>query len=208
MNLYIISDSIFTSRSWYRFKKAERRNLLSLISISKKINHIDFSTTIDWFLSLFIAQRSCLQPRKTKMRSLYNKVHLFVPPWDLRDLHLVLSSTSRLTGDISWGYFPSRQPHEKCEHNDAGAFKKTSRVCYSTWRTGTRVPRGEGALKASCTVVCCTGRTTFYFIFSSRFSPSLSFSPLWFSLVLVVQFLCTLSLFTQTEGLVYRLAGP
>lgn len=127
------------------------------------------------------------------MKFLYNRIHLFVPRGP-RDQTLILAvRTSRLTGNISWGYFPSRQPHEKCEHNDAGAFKKTSRICYSKWRTGTWVPRGEGTLKASCTVVCCTGRTTFYFIFSSRFSPSLSFSPLWFSLVLVEQFLYSFS---------------
>jgi hypothetical protein len=60
----------------------------------------------------------------------------------------------------------------------------------------TRVPPGGGALKASYTVVCCTGRTTFYFIFSSRFSPS----PLllfWTSLSLSKWFLCSFSFYSD-----------
>ncbi|XP_043589615.1 uncharacterized protein LOC122570823 [Bombus pyrosoma] len=30
-------------------------------------------------------------------------------------------------------YFPSRQPHEKCEHNAAEGLKRASRICYSAW---------------------------------------------------------------------------
>lgn len=30
-------------------------------------------------------------------------------------------------------YFPSRQPHEKCEHNAAEGLKRASRIRYSAW---------------------------------------------------------------------------